>query len=126
MQWLIFKERPLEALSKRLHQIAERCVGTRDNHERYLHAGSQGNTAQACLNSSRKPNTYGVVPLERKLIAEPVGRHRCNLAVHRYGIALAEGNALSKIGDIITDFETGANGDALDLSGIPTAVGYVG
>ena len=35
-------------------------------------------------------------------------------------------NALSEIGDIITDFETGANEDALDLIGILTAVGYVG
>jgi len=92
MQWLIFKERPVEALGNRLHEIAERCVGTRDNHDFCLYAGLKGNTAQACLNSSRKPNTCGVVPLERKLITEPVGRHRCNLAVHRYGIALAKGS----------------------------------
>ena len=35
-------------------------------------------------------------------------------------------NALSEIGDVITDFETGANGDALDLIGILAAVGYGG
>ena len=35
-------------------------------------------------------------------------------------------NALSEIGDTITDFETGANGDMLDLIGILAAVGYGG
>jgi len=35
-------------------------------------------------------------------------------------------NALSEIGDVITDFETGANADALDLIGILSAVGYGG
>ena len=35
-------------------------------------------------------------------------------------------NALSEIGDVVTDFETGANGDALDLIGILAAVGYGG
>ena len=35
-------------------------------------------------------------------------------------------NALSEIGDVITDFETGANADALDLIGILSAVSYGG
>jgi serralysin len=35
-------------------------------------------------------------------------------------------NALSEIGDTITDFETGANADSLDLIGILSAVGYSG
>lgn len=35
-------------------------------------------------------------------------------------------NALSEIGDIITDFETGANGDQMDMIGILSAVGYGG
>ena len=35
-------------------------------------------------------------------------------------------DALSEIGDIISDFEAGANGDAMDLIGILSAVGYVG
>mgnify|MGYP003677756178 FL=1 len=35
-------------------------------------------------------------------------------------------NALSEIGDVITDFETGTNGDLLDLVGILAAVGYGG
>lgn len=35
-------------------------------------------------------------------------------------------NALSEIGDVITDFETGANADSLDLIGILSAVGYAG
>lgn len=35
-------------------------------------------------------------------------------------------NALSEIGDTITDFETGANGDILDLAGLLGDVGYGG
>lgn len=35
-------------------------------------------------------------------------------------------NALSEIGDVITDFEAGANGDAMDMIGILSAVGYGG
>lgn len=35
-------------------------------------------------------------------------------------------DALTEIGDIITDFEAGANGDSLDLIGILSAVGYGG
>jgi hypothetical protein len=42
MQWLIFEERPVEALGNRLHEIAERCVGTRDNHDFCLYAGLKG------------------------------------------------------------------------------------
>ena len=35
-------------------------------------------------------------------------------------------NALSEIGDSITDFEVGANGDVMDMIGLPAAVGCGG
>ena len=35
-------------------------------------------------------------------------------------------NALSEIGDSITDFEVGANGDVMDMIGLLAAVGYGG
>ena len=37
-----------------------------------------------------------------------------------------EYNALTELGDVITDFETGANGDDLDLITLLSAVGYGG